>query len=103
MPPPTRAKRAIDEAPSENPERMLSTRFMLVSEVRDSGYILVYRMKSRPRPPSASPTTDSPMTEPPVKATVRASLSPWRAAEAGREVGRGGLLIPKSPPPPQHI
>jgi hypothetical protein len=76
MPPPTRAKSAMVEAPIEKP---VST---LMASGR--GNIFEKTMKRTAMPMSARPTTVMPMTEPPLKATFSACGSPRRAAAVVR-------------------
>ncbi len=70
MPPPTRAKRAIEEAPKENPVTMVMT------EAMASGPVPMAEENTNNKTPSPNtprPTTPIPMTEPPAKAIFKPS------------------------------
>src|SRR5262252_2746548 len=83
MPPPTRAKSAIEEAPMAKP---LMT--------RGSGQ----RRKKSPRPRMPRAATVSPMTEPPKKATACALSRPMlRAASAVRTFALVAAFMPTKP------
>jgi hypothetical protein len=59
-------------------------------------------MNNPPMPVSARPTTESPITDPPAKATCRAWLRPLRAALAVRMLAPVAVFIPKKPASPEQ-
>ena len=82
MPPPTRAKRAMELAPKPKPATALmfwKTRYRMVT------------------PSSPMPTTVMPMTDPLEKATRRAGFRPRWAAAAVRTLARTATFIPMNP------
>ena len=88
IPPPTRAKRAIELAPRPNP----------VTEVRTSAWvspvnvlITIYAIES---PRSPSPTTAMPMTDPLANETRNASAIPRRAAFVVRTFAAVAVNMP---------
>ena len=102
MPPPTRANRAIEEAPNENPLNTFSATWLSVIAEMPS----TVPSKNKYRPPSPttpSPTTLMPMTDPPVKATLRAVFKLSRAAAAVRKLAAVATRMPKKPASPEHM
>ena len=94
MPPPTRAKRAIDEAPNEKPVMIVMT-FPIDSA--SVPIIFPKIKKSNPRPRRPSPTTPSPMTEPPAKAIFSPSPRLVRAPCVVRTFALVATRIPIKP------
>ena len=95
MPPPTRAKSAMEEAPIEKPVTTLS------AVARLSGKTTLLKSRKRPpRPSSARPTTVMPMTAPPLKATLSALGRLSRAAKVVRTLASVATFMPAQPAAP---
>ena len=90
MPPPTRAKRAMDSAPKEKPAR--TSRAWATSV-----YMPVKTMYNVPRPKTANPATPRPMTAPPVNETDKAFAKEVRAACVVRTFALVAIFIPIHP------
>ncbi len=76
IPPPTRAKSAIEDAPRENPDRMLMVSWSVTPVIE------VIRKNIRDRPIRPRPTTVRPMTIPAENETLKADAIPCFAAFA---------------------
>src|SRR5699024_683077 len=100
MPPPTRAKRAIEEAPKENPVTIANT--LLTSAGFPVPNILLKIRKSSPRPSTPKPTTPKPITEPPAKAMLRPSLRLLREACVVRTLALVATRMPIKPAKPEQ-
>ncbi len=91
MPPPTRAKSAIELAPNEKPVMTAIVLFTSPSKTFEK------TRKQVPRPRTPRPTTPMPITEPPAKAISSAGPRPRRAAWVVRTFAFVATFIPISP------
>ena len=100
MPPPTRAKRAIDEAPKEKPVITVIT--LLTFSADSTPNIWLYSRNKAPNPSTPRPTTPRPITEPPAKATSSALPRLVRAALVVRTLALVATRMPMKPASAEH-
>ena len=98
IPPPTLAKSAIEDAPSEKPDKTFNTISMFVPHS-----ILLYIINRLLKPRTPRPTTPRPMTEPPANATSRALANELLAALVVLTLAFVATFIPINPASAEQI